>query len=77
MTKFQMHGQMNHQVLGCVRPFIAPFERRMKATNWTAATGTAKASPRLRGVRRESPTSSARPANRMNAGFPQPNSSPM
>ena len=75
-TKFQMQGQKNHQVLGCVRPFIAPLERRMNTTSWTDATGTAKARPRLRGVRSERPTSSASPANNVNAGFAQLNASP-
>ncbi len=76
ITKFQTQGQKNHQVLGCVRPFIAPFERRTNTTTCTEATGTAKASPRLRGVRSESPTSSARPANSMNVGFVQLKTSP-
>ena len=75
-TKFQMQGQKNHQVVGCVRPFIAPLWRRMKTVPWTAATGSAKASPRMRGVRNDSATSRIRPTMRQVVGNVHLNASP-
>ena len=74
--KFQMHGQKNHHVVGWVRPFSAPLRRRVNATTWTAATGMAKASPRRRGVRSESPASNRTPASRMSVGPDQQKGSP-
>ena len=75
MAKNQTTVQMNHQVLGCVRPFIAPFESSTNAAVCTAATGIANARPR--GVMSDSPASRASPATSVNAGFVQPNASPV
>ena len=74
-TKFQAIGQPNHQLCGCVRPFIAPCERSVKTAMCSPATGIAKQSP-LR-VNAVSANSAATIVQNMKVDLPHGNFSPM